>query len=278
MMNNYTPIHTRDEIFFNNLDFLSSKSILINAQKDYGVFEVCKKIFSGKSKDVHYIYPILKNEINLSDGSISVNEIRNIQILTSQKSQKTRIFCISKADAMTKSAQNAFLKILEEPNINTKFILCSENPENLISTLLSRLQKYSLHNITKLQSLDLINNLSITDEHKINQIMFLAQGLPGKIYKLCTDDLFFEKTSQSVRYAMTLLSKSSYEKIILINSFKDDRNSALELIDNVLIILKNSIFSKKDYKSMLKIDDMINAKSRIISGGNVRINLLTAVL
>ncbi len=39
-------------------------------------------------------------------------------------------------------AQNALLKILEEPNEKTRFILVTSNKENLISTVLSRIHHY----------------------------------------------------------------------------------------------------------------------------------------
>lgn len=42
-------------------------------------------------------------------------------------------------------AQNALLKILEEPEVNTRFVLITSNKANLIDTVLSRLHHHVLH-------------------------------------------------------------------------------------------------------------------------------------
>ncbi len=45
-------------------------------------------------------------------------------------------------------AQNALLKVLEEPNEKTRFILVTSNKENLIDTVLSRVQHHEIHDDT----------------------------------------------------------------------------------------------------------------------------------
>lgn len=277
-MDSINKLNNKDNFIIEEILFNTNKPTLITAQEGFGVFDAIQTTIKNKSKDVEFIQPVLKNTIDFINGTIGVDEIRSIQLSSSHKSSGLKIICISKAESMTKSAQNAFLKLLEEPNISIKFILCSERPELLLKTISSRVQRFNLSTISRSQSIDLIKYYGVHDEAKLNQILFLATGLPSKIKKLCLDNEYFEYVSGSVRSAMALLSKSEYEKISIINQYKDDRHSATELIDNLLIILKNNIFSKKDNKIITKIEPLINAKDRINSGGNVRLNLLSAVL
>jgi len=277
-MDSISKLNNKDNLIIDEIIFNTNKPTLISAQEGFGVFDAIQTTIKNKSKYVEFIQPVLKNTIDFINGTIGVDEIRSIQVSSSHKSSGLKIICISKAESMTKSAQNAFLKLLEEPNISIKFILCSERPESLLKTISSRVQRFNLSTISRSQSIDLIKYYGVHDEAKLNQILFIATGLPSKIKKLCLDDEYFDYISGSVRSAMALLSKTEYEKISIINRYKDDRHSAIELIDNLLIILKNNIFSKKDNKILTKIEPLINAKDRINSGGNVRLNLLTAVL
>lgn len=277
-MDSISKLNNKDNFIIDEIIFNTNKPVLISAQEGFGVFDAIQTTIKYKSNDVEFIQPIIKNIIDFINGTIGVDEIRSIQVSSSHKSSGLKIICISKAESMTKSAQNAFLKLLEEPNISIKFILCSERPDSLLKTISSRVQRFNLSNISRSQSIDLIKYYGVDDEAKLNQILFLATGLPSKIKKLCSDDEYFDYISGSVRSAMALLSKTEYEKISIINRYKDDRHSAIELIDNLLIIIKNNIFSKKDNRIITKIEPLINAKDRINSGGNVRLNLLTAVL
>lgn len=57
--------------------------------------------------------------------------------------EKNRFFVIV-APSMTADAQNALLKILEEPNADASFFIITPNPETLLPTLRSRAQIISL--------------------------------------------------------------------------------------------------------------------------------------
>lgn len=50
------------------------------------------------------------------------------------------------SDQLTPEAQNAFLKIAEEPPVHALIILSVKNPDSLLPTLVSRFQKIYIHN------------------------------------------------------------------------------------------------------------------------------------
>ncbi len=72
--------------------------------------------------------------------SISIEQIRELReetIIKPHQAQK-RVFVIDCADTMNPYAQNALLKVLEEPPQTVMFILITESKSALLSTIISR--------------------------------------------------------------------------------------------------------------------------------------------
>jgi DNA polymerase-3 subunit delta' len=81
--------------------------------------------------------------VHLDDySSIVIKQIRNlIEWLLLMPAQGTkRIVIILEADRMNEESANSFLKTLEEPPMDTLFILTSSRPDFLLPTIRSRCQ------------------------------------------------------------------------------------------------------------------------------------------
>lgn len=74
--------------------------------------------------------------------SIGIDQVRHLQMFLTRKPYQAKIktVVISEAEKLTIPAQNAFLKTLEEPPENSLIILCSQNEEQLLPTIISRCQ------------------------------------------------------------------------------------------------------------------------------------------
>ena len=72
--------------------------------------------------------------------SLSVDRIRELIhfLLLSTYGRGARVAAICPAEAMTRSAANSLLKILEEPQPNSYILLVAENPAPLPATIISR--------------------------------------------------------------------------------------------------------------------------------------------
>jgi len=72
--------------------------------------------------------------------SILIEQIRNLdeRLMHMPESGTKRVVLILEADQMTDEAANCFLKTLEEPPIDTVFVLTSSRPEFLLPTIRSR--------------------------------------------------------------------------------------------------------------------------------------------
>jgi hypothetical protein len=75
-------------------------------------------------------------------STYSVEEIRKIQDLTRAKRLSALTIQINGADRMNEAAQNAFLKLLEEPGDNVTFLLHVVEISKILPTIKSRAQIY----------------------------------------------------------------------------------------------------------------------------------------
>ncbi|MGZ4160508.1 MAG: DNA polymerase III subunit delta', partial [Neobacillus sp.] len=94
----------------------------------------CRRINNGNHPDVHKVEP---------DGlSIKKQQIQDLQVEFSKKGVESskKVYNIIHADKMSTGASNSLLKFLEEPNAGTVAILLTEQPQQILPTILSRCQ------------------------------------------------------------------------------------------------------------------------------------------
>lgn len=106
--------------------------------------------------------------------SIGIMEIRKIKQLLSLRpmGETNRLIIITDMDKATVEAQNALLKILEEPPKSTYLVLTARNPNNLLPTVVSRCQVISKGNREKQ------GENHTRDEEKI--LIEILAGSPGQ--------------------------------------------------------------------------------------------------
>ena len=101
-----------------------------------GVCRDCRKVFRKTHPDVITVEP----ESSGRRAEMKVDQIRRIvseaYIMPSEAQRK--VYVLSRADTMNRSAQNALLKLLEEPPRSAAFILAAERAESLLPTVRSR--------------------------------------------------------------------------------------------------------------------------------------------
>lgn len=99
----------------------------------------CGKVARNTHPDVVFVNRLPDAKGSLKSG-ITVDQIREISadayILPNEADRK--VYIISEAEKMNVSAQNAALKLLEEPPNGAVLLLCTENPSALLPTVRSR--------------------------------------------------------------------------------------------------------------------------------------------
>lgn len=72
------------------------------------------------------------------EGSIKIAEIHTLVSQLSITAKKPRLVMLKNAERLTTPAQNALLKILEEPPMLVEFVLTTPSPSSLLPTIRSR--------------------------------------------------------------------------------------------------------------------------------------------
>lgn len=199
--------------FIGNLDFLDlltakfsnnsfPNSILLSGPKGIGkntfAYNLVKNIFEKKVKDnidqhinliynythdnVRYLYKEFDEKTNKYKKHINVDQIRELENFIYQLSLNNlpKIIIIDSADELNNNSSNALLKILEDPQKLTFFILITHNLSNLLPTIKSRCVKFYLENpsISDFKKILLIQNYKFQSS-EIDYLYDLSFGSPG---------------------------------------------------------------------------------------------------
>lgn len=249
------------------------QSLLLTGAEGVGLGTISRYIAEICQATPVVILPEKDEKIDIEKGTINVDIMRRLYDNTRTKHVGKQIIIIDFAERMTHQAQNAFLKLLEEPGKDVYFILVSHSVSKLLPTVLSRVESLNIRPITTEQSKELLDLLKITDTTKRSQILFMADGLPAEITRLCNDDAYFESRSLIIRDARELLIGTPYQKLLIANRYKDNRLSALSLLTDMSNILKRSITANPQIDAIKHIDSILKAYQRIEANGNIRLCL-----
>lgn len=186
----------------------------------------CRKIADGNSIDVH--------TVRAEDGkkSIGVEAIRQIEGLTEliPNDLDFHAVVIEGAELMTPQAQNAFLKMLEEPETAIYFFLITERADALLTTVRSRALTLRTEGLSRAELTELLKNKFAMKDKDIEEILPLANGSAGEALRLKEDkngeafvidrtareilsDLFFS-SGNKYNFTLSMLDKvRSFEEL-----------------------------------------------------------------
>jgi hypothetical protein len=173
--------------------------------------------------------------IRAEKDSISIDAIRKLQRFLQLKTlgdtdrMYRRAVIIEHAEQLTTEAQNAYLKLLEEPPADTIMILTAGNQRALLPTILSRLQMIAVYAPSE-EALKAHFAGSGKDEATINQTYFLSGGLPGLMHALLDGDQS-HPLLEGVTQAKEILQKQVFERLAMVEGLSKQKESARYVIE-----------------------------------------------
>lgn len=199
----------------------------------------CRRIMEGTSPDV---MTLTREEGKKTIGVDATRDFcASVYLTPSELSFKMYIF--DEADKITPQAQNALLKIIEEPPRGVYMLLLCENSLSLLSTVRSRAQKISLEifDEERLRGYAKANVLKgADDEEKLDFAVRMAGGSIGKLMSLLgSGDIEFSAYSTAKKVVEGQVSKgrgiSYYDFLKNITDFASTRE-ALDALTKYLIL------------------------------------------
>src|SRR5206468_12271336 len=114
-------------------------------------------------------------------SNTGVDNVRDIIENASYRPARSRfkIYIIDEAHMLSKQAFNALLKTLEEPPGHVKFILATTEPEKLLPTILSRVQRYDFRNIPTREIVSHLKNIVKQEKLKADEEALLLVAKAG---------------------------------------------------------------------------------------------------
>lgn len=126
----------------------------------------------------------------------AVREIRSNAFIVPNESDK-KIYILKNGQNMNEQAQNALLKILEEPPTYVFFIIVTTSRSAMLETVLSRVQTYSV----------LSDEIEISEKEENAVKEFVDALLSVDELKLMKATAVFQKNNQFAKSVLTLLSE-----------------------------------------------------------------------
>lgn len=209
-----------------------------NSDDACGMCPQCIQLSKLQHPDLHFVYPVVKLKdkdtistdmlgewreaflenkyITLNEwvakiseenkqAQIFVSEANNIikELSTKPYESDYRVMIIWLPEKMREDAANKLLKIIEEPYENTHFILVSHDPEQIIGTIQSRVQRLNLPPIKDEDIAQALAENFGCDTQRANDYARMSHGSYVEALKLMNEDedrhFFYEKFCAMMR-------------------------------------------------------------------------------
>ena len=240
--------------------------------KPCGSCNQCRKVLEQNHPDVEYYG---------GDGSrrsFHIDTIRQLRqnawLLPGEAPCRVCVLC--GVENMTDQAQNALLKILEEPPEHTVFILTAENRAMLLPTILSRVQTIRLEPLTPAEILPVLRERCPDQPGEKLEWAAETADTIGQALALLADESLQKHAQLAQRMLELLCNGSEYDLLTAVEPVSRKREDLLEVCTQLRQLLTaeltraasggESRFSTRRITRMLEaLDDLL---PRVQQNGN----------
>ena len=198
-----------------------SHALLLYGQSGSGKLSLALKISEsliGASDIENYPYLL---HIAPKEGSISIEATREVQQFLKLKTPRNqtinRVILIEDAGLLSREAQNSLLKHIEEPPVDTVFILTVNHIHDVLPTILSRVQKIAVGKAKKEDLMTLFSEQPVLD---LEKSYAMSDGRPGLFIELVTNP--DHTLHAAAKYAREIFAMSSYERLLEVDTLIKD--------------------------------------------------------
>jgi DNA polymerase-3 subunit delta' len=213
-------------------------------------------------------------------NQISIEQIRQVKqsvnLKTLGQAQIKRVIIIEQAELMGHEAQNALLKLLEEPNEDTVFILNTSESAELLPTVSSRLQTIIIHPVSLENSIKFFDY----DKKDVERAWRLSLGYAGLMHSLLSGQEEHELNT-AINEAKEILSKTTYNRFLMVTEYSADRprfKLIILALDRLLAASHFNSIAKNDNNQIVKIlrarQCLAKVQTNLASNGSLKLNIL----
>ena len=198
----------------------------------------CSKVMKGIHPDVYeYTAP------NRPAG-FHVEEVRKVRDDAFMRPNEAdyKIYILGNAQSMNASAQNALLKVLEEPPEYAVFILTVTNKSFMLETVLSRSVVISLEGVSPAEAADVI--CEKREDVSYEEALSAAEvwgGNIGKALESLTDGKLSKISTLAEKIALSTLAETEYELLKACSAFDRDRETMVAALGMLSVIFRDAL-------------------------------------
>ena len=173
-------------------------------------------------------------------GIISTDTVRELANLTKNKQPAAVNFVFYHAETLTEEAENALLKLLEQPSDSTRFIFLTNSLHSLLPTVRSRAHIYFYKQIDDLASLSSPTDL--------------------------------------VPLAKILISANKTDLLSLADQLAKNRNKALLVTETAIEITRKSYFKTHSPALLKKLEKLLALHENLSKNGHIKLHIVADIL
>lgn len=207
-----------------------------------GVCESCKLTYAENNPDIVFV--------NSGDKkSIGVDKIREISkdVYIKPFEAEKKVYIIENGEIITDEAQNAMLKILEEPPEYAVFIIITISASMLLSTVLSRCTRVRFTPLSERQMRKYLEEHYDNIEQNMDFLVKFSQGIPKAADDIIADEDFVPLREEAFNMLVPLLSKHKISAYTICEFLENNKEKAELIFDlwqsflrDIMLIQNNS--------------------------------------
>lgn len=220
--------------------------------------DTCKRIYSGNYTDIKMLE---KPRDRATIGVDPVKDMREDMFLSATEAQY-KIYIIRDAETMTTEAQNALLKVLEEPPSRVVILLLATECDKILTTIKSRVQYVSMARFTEgeiteylTRASDTARSMAMTDKERLHCIILASDGVLGRAIKLTDKKLADENEAERLvvlDFIRSLRAGASYADVYTAaQGFPSKRPELQRTIESIISCVRDLLTVKYSDRSKI---------------------------
>lgn len=212
--------------------YLAARLLCEGAQKPCGSCKPCHNLEHRQHPDV------METPHSGKTGGFSVESIRRVcaDAYKTPNNGMRKLYLFTDADHMTVQAQNALLKLVEEPPDFTYFVFTAQSRHAFLETILSRVSAIGTSPCTDAQCTQALLSAGHTPEEAARAVS-VFHGNIGRCLAYLTDPGLQETVALTKKLADSIMNRDEYALLAALTACSTDKSrlmTALELLDRQL--------------------------------------------
>lgn len=219
-----------------------------DGRKPCGVCAACRKAAGGYHPDI--------DEYGGDDTarSFHVDTVRSLRdgAYMRPNEAERRVILLCNAHTMTEQAQNALLRILEEPPRHLLFLLTCENRTQMLTTIQSRVQCLTLSGVDETEALPLLTaRLPQADPQELRRALSVFDGSIGQVIDAMEGETFPRVLETVSALARALLTQNELSLLVQAAPLDRDRKLTEGVLNGLLLVFRDALCAGRGQSSRL---------------------------